>query len=210
MIDLTLPLCGPAADLMPILEAIPARHAQLAGLLWGEPGCGKSHLLDLFANKLTGSSFSIEQLNGQDLSVDVVRRWRERGCYGNLFSSWTVKRVDEIDRASDAAQAALVTFLDYLPKGYAVLATTNYYDAFRRADKGRLQRRFMQWEVKGPSPDEAAAYLQKQFSLGPKAARKIVAGAQASADLFSPVNMGAAVEDAKALTAARDALKLAA
>jgi replication-associated recombination protein RarA len=209
MIDLSLPLIGPAVELLPTLQQLPIRNRKVAVLLHGDPGTGKSHLLDLFANNLTGSKWAIEHVNGQSVSVELVRQWRERGAYGNLFSKWTVKRIDEFDRASDAAQAELLTWLDYLPEHYVVAATTNNYRGICRADAGRLQSRFKQWEVKGPSAEEAAQYLRDQLGLPTKAATTIANGAKTSNDLFARVNMRAAVEDAQAFLAVREAKKAA-
>lgn len=202
MIRLDLPLCGPILTTMELLRGLPVQHDRFASLLWGFPGTGKSHALDLFARELTGSPFAIEHFNGQDLAVDVVRQWKERGSYGNLFSKWTVKRIDELDRASDAAQAALLSWLDYLPPHYAVLATTNNYREMCRVDKGRLPRRFTQYEVEPPSLAVAAEYLRKQFAMPAAVARQVAIGARPEGELEG-VNMGAAVEDALAIIAGR-------
>lgn len=209
MIRLELPLIGPASTTLGILRELPARHDRFGLLVHGDPGTGKSHLLDVFATELTGSPFAVEQLNGQSVSVDVVRGWRERGAYGNLFSAWTVKRIDELDRASDAAQAELLSWLDYLPPRYGVLATTNHYRQLCKTDKGRLQRRFQQYRVDAPDTPSAVAYLREHFGLPSKAALAVARGAVPEGELDG-VNMGAAVEDALAYLAARAALKKAA
>ncbi|MEA3210957.1 MAG: hypothetical protein QOE70_4014 [Chthoniobacter sp.] len=202
MIRLDLPLCGPILTTLELVRGLPSRHDRFASLLWGAPGTGKSHALDLIALELTGSKFAIEHFNGQDVAVDVVRNWKERGCYGNLFSKWTVKRIDELDCASVAAQAALLSWLDYLPPFYAVLATTNNYREMCRVDKGRLPRRFTQYQVEAPSTIAAAEYLQMQFKMPPAVAHQIAVGARPEGELEG-VNMGAAVEDAFAIVAAR-------
>ncbi|MEA3207841.1 MAG: hypothetical protein QOE70_898 [Chthoniobacter sp.] len=209
MINLALPLIGPIVTTLTALRELPIRHDRLAVLLHGDPGVAKSHTLDLLALELTGSKFAVEQVNGQSVSVDVVRGWRDRGSYGNLFSKWSVKRIDELDKASDAAQAELLSWLDYLPPHYAVLATTNDYRALCRVDKGRLQRRFKQYRVEAPSVVAAVEYLQKQFGIPAKAALAIARGAVPDGQLDG-VNMGAAVEDAEAYLAARAARKKAA
>ena len=200
MIRLDLPLIGPALETAAVLRAIP-RTRGINVLLHGEPGVAKSHLLDLFALELTGSKHAIETVNGQSVSVDLVRQWRHDAAYGNLFSDWTVKRIDELDRASDAAQAELLSWLDYLPKHLAVLATTNNFGAMSRVDRGRLQRRFKQIRVEAPTVLEAVPYLMKHFGLPLEAATEIARQAVPDGELDG-VNMGAAVEDAEAFLAA--------
>jgi hypothetical protein len=103
VIALDLPLIGPAASILEAARALAQATERLAILLHGTPGVGKTHLLDLLALELTRSKFAIEHVNGQSVSVDLVRQWRERGCYGNLFSDWTVKRIDELDHAGGSA-----------------------------------------------------------------------------------------------------------
>jgi hypothetical protein len=208
MIDLTLPLIGPIVEKLAAIRELVATNDRLALLLHGDPGVAKSHALDLFAMELTGSNFAIEHVNGQSVDVATVRQWKERGSYGNLFSKWTVKRIDELDKASDAAQAELLTWLDYQPRWYAILATTNDYKALCRVDKGRLQRRFKQYRVDAPCVAEASLYLQQQFGVPPKAALTISKGAVPEG-MLDGVNMGAAVEDAQAYLAARTARRAA-
>lgn len=206
MIRLELPLCGPVLETLRLVRSLVSDTEGLAALAWGEPGTGKSHAFDLLSAELTGSDFAIERFNGQDVTVDVIRNWRGRGSYGNLFAPWTVKRIDELDCASPAAQTALLSFLDYLPRNYAILATTNEYQAMTRINRGRLPRRFKQFQVLAPTVAVATEYLSKQFRMPATIARKVAMGARPEGELEG-VNMGAAVEDAIALMQARSANK---
>lgn len=204
MIALNLPLIGPAASVLEAARALAAKRNPIAILLDGNPGVGKSHLLDLLARELTGSPFAVEQINGQSLGIDVVRTWRDRADYGNLFSDRTVKRIDELDHASGSATAELLTYLDYLKPGIAVLASTNDHAKLRAQSKGRLETRFTRFRVDAPSIEEAAAYLRKQFKLPAAIAREICAGAVPEGCLPTEgVNMRACVEDARGYLAAR-------
>jgi chromosomal replication initiation ATPase DnaA len=203
MIALDLPLIGPAASVLDAARAL-ARSERLAILLHGHPGVGKTHLLDLLALELTGSRFAIEHVNGQSVSVDLVRQWRERGGYGNLFSAWTVKRIDELDHAGSSASAELLTLLDYLAPRTAILATTNDYAKLRAASKGRLETRFKVLRVDAPSIEQAVAFLRARFKLAAKVADAIARGAVPDGCLPSEgVNMRACVEDAQTYLAAR-------
>lgn len=206
MIRLDLPLIGPAVSVLETARALSRRHDRLAILLHGDPGVGKSHLLEQLAHEIAGSAFAIEQVNGQSLGVDLVRQWRERGAYGNLFSKWTLKRVDELDQASSSARAELLTFLDYLPRNCAILATTNDYGRLRAESKGRLESRFKVLRVESPSVDEAVSYLRQRFGIPAAAARAIATGAVPDGHLVTAgVNMRACVEDAESFLAARAA-----
>jgi len=204
MIRLDLPLIGPAVSFLETARALGQKHDRIAILAHGSPGVGKTHALDQLALELTGSRFAIEQVNGQSLSVDLVRQWRERGCYGNLFSEWTVKRVDELDHASGSASAELLSMLDYLAPRTAILATTNDYGKLRAASKGRLETRFKVFRVDAPSIEDATAYLRERFKVPAAVAREIARGAVPDGCLPSEgVNMRACVEDAEGYLAAR-------
>lgn len=204
MIRLDLPLIGPALATLEAARAITRQTDRVAILLHGSPGVGKSHILDTLAIELTGSKFAIEHHNGQSVSVDLVRQWRERSGYGNLFSDWTVKRVDELDHTGGSAAAELLTWLDYLPTRTAILATTNDYAKLRAASKGRLETRFKVFRVDAPESADAAEYLRARYKLPIAIARDIARGAVPDGCLASEgVNMRCCIEDAEAYLAAR-------
>jgi ATPase family associated with various cellular activities (AAA) len=197
MIDLTLPLIGDCLLALEKLRLLLRRKQLKAALCYGPPGVGKTHLSDLLAREVTGSPFAIEQVNGQSLSVDLVRDWRERAAYGNLFSAWTVKRVDEFDCASPQARNEILSLLDYLPPNHLILATTNDYQAVRSADNRRLESRFKCLPVDGPGILDATAYLRKEFRLPAATAGEIARGASSHCLGFDGVNMRQAVADAQ-------------
>jgi ATPase family associated with various cellular activities (AAA) len=206
MIDLSTPLIGPAAGVLATLRVLAKQAKDLAILAEGNPGGGKSHLLDLLAVELTGSKFAIETVNGQSLNVEVVRAWRIGAAYGNLFSAWTIKRIDELDQASGGAQSELLTYLDYLPAKVGVFATTNEYGKLRAVSGGRLESRFIRVSVASPSIDEAARFLKKRFKIPADVAHAIAVGAVPEGKLpIEGVNMRTCVKDAQAYRAARRA-----
>lgn len=205
MIDQSLPLIGPAAKAYGVIKTLAAQRNSVAVLLDGNPGVGKSHLLDKIALDLTGSKFAIEHVNGQSLNIQLVRDWRERACYGNLFSDWTVKRIDELDLASPAATAELLSYLDYLQPQMAILATTNDYAKLRATSKGRLETRFSRFNIGAPSVEQGRDYLISQFGLPVNAADAIARGAIPDGCLVSEgINMRCAVEDGKSYLAAKE------
>lgn len=211
MIDQSLPLIGPAAKAYEVIKTLASQRGSLAVLLEGNPGVGKSHLLDKLALELTGSKFAIEHVNGQSLNIQLVREWRERACYGNLFSDWTIKRIDELDLASPAATAELLSYLDYLQPRMAILATTNDYAKLRATSKGRLETRFNRFHIGAPTVTEGRDYLVAQFGIAPGIAETISRGAVPDGCLITEgVNMRCAVEDGKAFLAAKQTQQLAA
>ena len=63
----------------------------------------------------------IESFNGKEVTVDAVRSWMETLPYGSLFSNWSVKIINELDRCSKDAQDILLSYLDRLPPGKALI-----------------------------------------------------------------------------------------
>jgi MoxR-like ATPase len=203
--NLDKPLIGCAQKTLDTLRALAAKREKLCILCEGAPGIGKSHLLDVLALELTGSKFAIETVNGQSLKIDLVREWRDRMPYGNLFSSWTVKRIDELDQANPSAQSELLTYLDYMLQNRAVLATTNEYGALRAVSKGRLETRFVRIHIDAPTIDEASKHIAETYAIAPNIARKIALGAVPEGCLASEgVNMRACILDAETYAEARE------
>jgi hypothetical protein len=160
----------------------------------------------MLALELTKSPFAIERVNGQSLGIELVRDWRERAAYGNLFSDWTVKRIDELDEASASATNELLSYLDYLRPGHAILATTNNYAELRANSKGRLETRFVRFHVGAPSVEEAVVFLRKHKQLPAAIAKSIALGAVPEGCLPTEgVNMRACIKDADGYFAARGA-----
>jgi hypothetical protein len=206
MSDYNHALIGPAALVLRAARQLASKSNPIALLLEGDPGVGKGHLSDQLALELAGSKFAIEQINGQSLSVDAVRFWKQNGVYGNLFSAWTVKRVDEIDQASSSAVAELLTYLDYLRKGNAIIATTNEFAKLHTQCKGRLESRFVRFHVAAPSVEITMAFLCHNYSLTKSQAGAIALGAVPDGCLPTVgCNLRTAINDAEGLKAAKKA-----
>lgn len=187
-------LIGPAGQIDAILtlmaEDVKIDHTQnVKLLLYGPPGVGKTELVNRLAMRLTGDCpFGVGSVNGKELDLAKVKQWRESMRYGNIFSDFSVKIVNEIDRASNDAQVLMLTLLDELPARRAILCTSNL-NLGSLAD--RFQTRFMQYKVAAPATEDIEFVCQQAYpGLYPFDYQSIAVG--------SGGNVRAALADAKA------------
>lgn len=142
-------------------------------LLYGPPGVGKTSVVELVARELTGSAFAVEDFNGREVTVETVREWMRGLAYGNLFSRWSVRIVNELDRCSREAQDLLLTYLDRLPPGRALLGTSNLQlDLLTE----RFQTRFQAVKLLPPETEELAGFLAERWPVPRQTALQIAVG----------------------------------
>ncbi len=153
------------------LNAAPRGTMKL--LLYGPPGVGKTSVVELIARTLTGSPLSIEDYNGREVTVDLVREWMRALPYGSLFSRWSVRIVNELDRCSREAQDLLLTYMDRLPPGRAFLGTSNLQlDLLTE----RFQTRFQAIKLLPPTTEELAEFIITRWAVPKAAAMQIAVG----------------------------------
>lgn len=187
-------LIGPAGQLDSALtllsEDVAVSGENIKLLLYGAPGVGKTELCNRMATRLTGGSpFAVESINGKELDLAKVKDWRHAMRYGNIFSDFDVKIVNEIDRASNDAQVLMLTLLDELPARRAILCTSNL-NLGSLAD--RFQTRFTQYKVANPCSEDIEFVVQQAYpGLHP--------GEYQSIALGSGGNVRAALADGKAV-----------
>lgn len=156
-----------------------ARRLNLAGagnyrlLLHGAPGVGKSTLAGLVALTLTGHPLAIERLNGQSVTVDKVRDWRDRAGYRPLWGARRCIIVEECDAMGQAALNEWRTFSDTLPPGTDYILTTNRALADLQP---QFQSRAQQYACPPVTGEEVADFLAKRFELPPEVAATIASG----------------------------------
>lgn len=151
-----------AALLFKKAEALKQNDACAKWLFSGPPGVGKSRLAEVLALDVAHHKSAVEQLNGQSLSVDLVREWERGLCYKPICGQRWVRVIDEIDAASPAAHNELRTYLDRLKTGTVIIATTN--KSLRDLPQ-QLQTRFFPYVFEPVTPEMFADWMATQFGF---------------------------------------------
>lgn len=148
-------------------------RAPIKVLLYGPPGVGKTTIAEMLANCLSDSRWSIEETNGKLVTIETVKGWMRELHYGSLYSGWTVKLVNELDRCSRDAQDLLLSYLDKLPAGRAFIGTSN----LNLGDlTERFQTRFQAIKLLAPETDEIRDFLMEGWGATDEVAARIAAG----------------------------------
>lgn len=142
-------------------------------LLYGPPGVGKTSIADMVAAELSGSPLSVEEFNGKIVTVETVKQWMGSLCAGSLFGVYSVKIINEMDRCTRDAQDLLLSYLDRLPPGRAVIGTSNLQlDLLTE----RFQTRFQSIKLTAPSTEEIAAMLRHHWPVDEATSLRIAVG----------------------------------
>lgn len=165
---------GPAALAAGALDNIIARtqktSAPLKILFYGDPGVGKSALVEYLLARLGTSRWSVTRLSGTEVRLEDVQAFAARLCYRDLFSAYKILWIDEMDRASHTARASMLTMLDTLPDHVGVIVTSN--QAVADMEK-RFFTRFQAFEIKAPTSAQIRTLLHRWRKLRTDAINRI-------------------------------------
>ncbi len=142
-------------------------------LLYGPPGVGKTSIADMIAETLAGTPFAIEEFNGKLVTVETVKQWMANLAYQSMFGVYSVKIINEMDRCTRDAQDLLLSYLDRLPPGRAVIGTSNLQlDLLTE----RFQTRFQSIKLAAPTTEEIATMLSSHWPVDEATALRIAVG----------------------------------
>jgi replication-associated recombination protein RarA len=157
---------GPAAKTARTLDRIIERTEKngdpMKLLLYGDAGVGKSSLVEYLLTRLETQKWSITKLSGTEFRLEDAQSFAARLCYPDLYSKYKVLWIEEMDRASHTARAAMLPMLDTLPDRVAVVVTTNKdVDEMEK----RFFTRFQSFKIDAPTSDEIRGLLKRWRKL---------------------------------------------
>lgn len=142
-------------------------------LIYGAPGLGKSRLVEMFSKRLAWHPTAVENTNGRNVTIDVVRCWQEQAHYIPIGGRLVIKSVEELDTCPPASQDLLLHYLDGMKSGMIFLGTSNLQLTMLSE---RFETRLQQFRVNAPSTEEIAAFLVKRWGFSKRQALEISVG----------------------------------
>lgn len=147
--------------------------ARVKWIFTGVQGTGKSCLALFLAKQLISHPISYSKLNGQSMSIEVVREWYRQRVYRPFGGGWQCVHVDELDHASPEALAQALSYWDDLPAHCAFIATSNAPLAtsemtpleLKKTIPLRVHSRFIPYKFGPVRPDEIAMFLFQRWQI---------------------------------------------
>ena len=127
----------------------------------------------MVADALSGSRFAVEEFNGKLVTVEVVKQWMGTLAANSLFGVYSVRIINEMDRCTRDAQDLLLSYLDRLDAGRAVIGTSNLQLNLLTE---RFQTRFQSIKIAAPSTEDIADLLCRHWPVDQATALRIAVG----------------------------------
>ena len=140
-------------------------------LILGKPGIGKTALADFAMLKLGCDRWHTTQLNGTQVKIEIVEDIARSLHYKDMFGTYRLLRIEEIDKTPTIAQVRLLSLLDDLPSRCAVICTSNC----KPQDlEDRFQSRFIVLQIDPPSNTEIRQLITNNWpAIPPKEITRI-------------------------------------
>lgn len=198
--DFIGPARAQAAFLQRLLAAAQPAGDPLKILILGRPGIGKSSLAEYFVSLTGATKWSTSTYNGTAFKIEQVEQLaRTLGCR-EMFGSYRVIRVEEVDAVPTVAQIRFLTLSDDLPPHTAIICTSNCKVEHLEE---RFQRRFQVIQLEGPSDAEILDLLQTRWPEIPLPDARMIS-------CMAGGNLGQALQDATTALIAATPLQAAA
>lgn len=164
-------LIGHASQLLDLLTVTQAGKDRVKLLFAGQPGIGKTEIATRLGESLCGGKWGLEVLLGREVTIYVVKAWRQDFATSSLFGSgFKCIVVNEIDLCQRDALDQMLDLLDQLPAGRGIIGTTNC--AIEDLPE-RFRTRFARHTVRAPETTEIEAWLREEFDLPPAIAAQV-------------------------------------
>lgn len=144
-------------------------NAPVKFLLNGRPGLGKSALAFFVKHSLRCDKWSTQRFNGTQVKIELVEQLANSLAYKSLYNDYQLIQIDEADEIPRVAQVRLLTLLDDLPHGAAIICTSN---CKVKDFEERFQTRFQVFDLLGPLPHEIESLLLR-YTNNAAAAKQI-------------------------------------
>jgi DNA polymerase-3 subunit gamma/tau len=132
-----------------------------AFLLTGPSGSGKTSLAWMVARHLGAADWVVQEIKGQDCSVEALRKLADSLHLRPLVGSWNVVIVNECHAMSAAARTYALELMEAPPKGSVIILTTTESEW---ADE-TLWSRFYAIRLEKPRAAAIVAHLERIAEL---------------------------------------------
>jgi replication-associated recombination protein RarA len=144
-------------------------RCQKPHVFYGPSGVGKSKIVDMAVKILIQDPANYSKVPGADIGKSIIEAWIRDGQLKAMFPGLIVKHIDEVDKCSNEAKNLFLTYLEAIPKGWVILATTNATPD----PKDAFWSRWIPHHVDRPTDSEIENFLHHVMELPLSEAKRI-------------------------------------